>query len=81
MISQLRRLALPAQQFSELADTLRMSDFVKFAKYQPGLTDTEGHFRTIRSAIEELESIVTAEEKAAALKAAATRNELINTAK
>ena len=63
MISQLRRLALPAQQFSELADTLRMSDFLKFAKYQPGLADTEGHFRTIRSAIEELESIVTAEEE------------------
>lgn len=81
MISQLRRLALPAQQFSELADTLRMSDFVKFAKYQPGLADTEGHFRTIRSAIEELESIVTEEEKAAAFKAAATKNELINTTK
>ena len=81
MISQLRRLPLPAQQFSEVADTLRMSDFVKFAKYQPGLADTEGHFRTIRSTVEELESIVTAEEKAAAFKAAATKNELINTTK
>ena len=63
MISQLRRLALPAQQFSELADTLRMSDFVKFAKYQPGPADSEAHFRTIRSAVEEIESIVTAEEE------------------
>jgi len=83
MISQLRRLAFSAQQFSELADTLRMSDFVKFAKYQPGTADTELHFRTIRSAVEELESVVTAEEKAAAFKAAAmtTKDELINTAK
>jgi hypothetical protein len=72
MISQLRQLALPAQQFSELAETLRMSDFVKFAKYQPGLADSEGHFRTIRSAVEELDNLVTAEEKTAALKAAAT---------
>jgi len=72
MISQLRRLALSKQQFSELSDTLRMSDFVKFAKYQPGPADSEGHFRTIRSAIEELDSMATAEEKSAAFKAAAT---------
>ena len=78
MISQLRRLALSAQQFSELADTLRMSDFVKFAKYQPGPADTEGHFRTIRAAVEELESIVMAEEKAAAFKAAATTDQKMN---
>jgi BatD DUF11 like domain len=83
MIVQLRRLALSAQQFSELADTLRMSDFVKFAKYQPGPADAEQHLRTIRAAIEELDSIVTAEEKAAAFNAAATttKDELINTAK
>jgi len=66
MISQLRRQALPAQQFSELADTLRMSDFVKFAKYQPAPADAEGHLRTIRSAVEELDSIITAEEDARA---------------
>ena len=70
IIAQLRRLALPAQQFSELSDTLRMSDFVKFAKYQPGSADAEGHFRTIRSAVEELDSMVAAEERAAALKTA-----------
>jgi hypothetical protein len=83
MIAQLRRLALSAQQFSELADTLRMGDFVKFAKYQPGPADAEAHLRTIRAAIEELNSIVTAEEKAAAFKAAATttKDGLINTTK
>jgi hypothetical protein len=61
MIAQLRRQALPAQQFSELSDTLRMSDFVKFAKYQPAPADAEGHFRTVRSAVEELERIVAEE--------------------
>jgi hypothetical protein len=72
MISQLRRQALPAQQFSELSDTLRMSDFVKFAKYQPEPADAKAHLRTIRSAVEELEGIVAAEERAAALKTAST---------
>jgi BatD DUF11 like domain len=71
MISQLRRQALPAQQFSELSDTLRMSDFVKFAKYQPEPADAKAHLRTIRSAVEELEGIVAAEERAA-LKTAST---------
>ncbi len=72
LISQLRRRTLPAQQFSELSDTLRMSDFVKFAKYQPAPADAESHFRTIRSAVEELDSIAANDERAAALKATAT---------
>jgi hypothetical protein len=76
IIAQLQRQPLPARQFSELAETLRMSDFVKFAKYQPGIADSEGHLATVRSAIRELNDIVESEEKAAALK-----DQTINTTK
>lgn len=62
LIGQLRRLPLAAQQSEELAETLRMSDFVKFAKYHPGLADCEFHFRVIRSAVEEMEKITVAAE-------------------
>jgi hypothetical protein len=66
LIGQLRGLPLTAQQSAELAETLRMSDFVKFAKYQPGLTDCEFHYRVIRSSVQELEKISSATEMAGA---------------
>jgi hypothetical protein len=64
IISELRRSPLPAPSFAELAEALRMSDFVKFAKYQPGLADSELHYRVIRTSIEELNRMAEAEEKA-----------------
>ena len=67
IIAQLKRIPLPAQSFAELAEALRMSDFVKFAKYQPGPADSELHYRVIRSSIEELNRIAEAEEKAQAI--------------
>lgn len=66
LIGQLRRQSLPSQQFSDLSDALRMSDFVKFAKYQPGAADSEFHYGVIRSTIEELNRRLDAEEKAQA---------------
>jgi hypothetical protein len=39
----------------QLTDTLRISDFVKFAKYQPGVSDNEHHYRVVRAAVERLE--------------------------
>jgi len=72
LIGQLRRLTLPGEQFAALSDTLRMSDFVKFAKYQPGLADGEQHHQTIRSVIETLEKMMAAKEAAAASVSAAT---------
>lgn len=55
LIGQLRRSLIPRDQFDSLAETLRMSDFVKFAKYQPGIADSERHYQVIRSSIETLE--------------------------
>jgi hypothetical protein len=66
LIGQIRHLSLPQQQFMDLAETLRISDFVKFAKYQPGLADSDSHYRVIRAAIEELNRQIEANERAQA---------------
>jgi hypothetical protein len=66
LIGQIRQLSLPQQQFEELADALRMSDFVKFAKYQPGPADSDAHYRTIRAGIEELNRKIDADQRAQA---------------
>ncbi len=63
LIAQIRQLSLPQQQFMDLAEALRMGDFVKFAKYQPGLADSEAHYRIIRGAIEELDRKIEADER------------------
>jgi len=55
LITQLRRSTLPPSQFDQLAETLRMSDFVKFAKYQPGITESDQHYQVIRTSILALE--------------------------
>jgi hypothetical protein len=66
LIGQLRRLRLPADIFDGLAEALRMSDFVKFAKYQPGIADSDQHYRAVRAAIEEVEKQTQAAAMAAA---------------
>jgi hypothetical protein len=51
LIMQLSRVAMDRQSFSHLAGVLRMSDFVKFAKYIPGQIDNEKNLEIIRSSI------------------------------
>jgi hypothetical protein len=63
LIVQIRQLSLPQKQFLDVAEALRMGDFVKFAKYQPGLADSESHYVTIREAIEELDRRKEADER------------------
>ena len=57
LIGQLRKLPLGDEAFSRLAHTLRMSDFVKFAKYQPAVSDNEEDYKVIRSSVGELQRI------------------------
>jgi hypothetical protein len=57
LILQLRSLDMSKSQFSQLTETLRMSDFVKFAKYIPGQADNDNSFAVIRSSIEILNEI------------------------
>lgn len=54
LILQLRQLNLSKESFSQLAQALRMSDYVKFAKYQPGAADNEKNYDVIHSAIQTL---------------------------
>ena len=57
LILQLRQLNLSRESFTQLAQALRMSDYVKFAKYQPGAEDNENNYRVIQSAIETLNTV------------------------
>lgn len=59
LILQLRQLNLSKDAFSQLAQALRMSDYVKFAKYQPGSEDNEKNYEIIQSAIQTLNTAVT----------------------
>lgn len=70
LIRELRRLPLEAEQFSALAETLRMSDFVKFAKYEPVAADMEQHHGVVRKAIEVLEATAVSADAARAAGAA-----------
>ena len=62
LIGKLRKLPLPSEEFSPLEEALRMTDFVKFAKYQPGVSDNEYHFGVIRSSVERLHTFQLAKE-------------------
>ncbi len=59
LIIMLRQLNLPAEQFQPLAETLRMSDFVKFAKYMPDESSNEANFSVIASSVGILNQINT----------------------
>ena len=52
LIMQLQKSGISRERFSQLAEALRMSDFVKFAKYIPEQTDNDNSFTVIRSSID-----------------------------
>ena len=60
---QLRALKLPAEEFNQLAQSLRMSDFVKFAKFEPTESDKNGSFKTIKDFIDNIEKVEVQTEK------------------
>lgn len=53
---QIRQLKLPADTFTHLAQALRLSDFVKFAKYDATASEKNESFEMIRQAIDLIES-------------------------
>jgi hypothetical protein len=57
LIMQLRKIDMSREKFSQLTETLRMCDFVKFAKYIPERTDISDSFAVIRSAVDILNEI------------------------
>jgi LPXTG-motif cell wall-anchored protein len=57
LVTQLKGLNLPAEGFNNLSQALRLSDFVKFAKYVPSEDDRAGSLDSIRSSIDEIERL------------------------
>ena len=55
LVQQLRHLNMPKDQFDQLAQGLRLSDFVKFAKYIPSADDDKSVFNVIMKAIQQIE--------------------------
>ncbi|MES1216805.1 MAG: hypothetical protein ABUT20_14915 [Bacteroidota bacterium] len=51
LIVQLKNINLDKEQFSQLSQALRLSDFVKFAKYIPSEEDHVNTFKTIKNSI------------------------------
>ena len=54
LIREMRSLPLDSAEYEQLGETLRLSDFVKFARYQPGSAENERSFRVIKAVIEKL---------------------------
>ncbi|HEX2683479.1 MAG TPA: hypothetical protein VHL77_06085, partial [Ferruginibacter sp.] len=56
LVMQLRQTRLSQPDYTALAQALRMTDFVKFAKYTPSPSDQEEAFGVIRNSISKLEA-------------------------
>jgi LPXTG-motif cell wall-anchored protein len=57
LVKQLRSLNMPKDQLEKLTQSLRLSDFVKFAKYVPTDDDDKNTFTTIGRSIQQIEQI------------------------
>jgi hypothetical protein len=57
LVTQLRELNIPKDLFERLAQSLRISDFVKFAKYVPSADDDKISFATIKESIDLIEHL------------------------
>lgn len=67
LIRQLKQASLSTDLFDQLTRALQMSDFVKFAKYQPPPEENDRNFDIVRAAIQQLhvlqQASVPAEQK------------------
>jgi len=59
LMLQLQRLNLPAADFTRLAQSLRLNDAVKFAKYRPATEENEQAFETIKRSVQQLDTIIS----------------------
>jgi hypothetical protein len=59
LMLQLKQFNLANEEFTSLAQSLRMNDAVKFAKYQPEPEENEASLHTIKKAIEQLDKIIS----------------------
>lgn len=59
LMLQLQQFNLPAADFTQLAQVLRMNDAVKFAKYQPSPQENGQAIETIKQSVQQLDTIIT----------------------
>lgn len=57
LIRELRQLNIPVTSMQQITDALRMSDFVKFAKYQPGSKENQDNYNIIETALKIVNNI------------------------
>lgn len=57
LLVQLKTTGLSEHEFGQIAQALRLSDFVKFAKYEPTDQDRDQSWKAINDAIEQLEKL------------------------
>ncbi|MEP6746407.1 MAG: hypothetical protein ABJB86_01705 [Bacteroidota bacterium] len=58
LMLQIKQFNLPVDDFTILAQTLRMNDAVKFAKYQPVENENQQAIETIKHSVEKLDAII-----------------------
>jgi hypothetical protein len=57
LVVQLKSIPLEKEQFEKLSQSLRLADFVKFAKYAPSVEDDRNTFEIIKKTIGDIEQI------------------------
>jgi hypothetical protein len=55
LVIKLKGLNMPAEQFDDLTQSLRIGDFVKFAKYVPSAEEDKKIFTVIYQSIQQIE--------------------------
>jgi hypothetical protein len=58
LMLQVKKFNMPNEEFTLLAQAMRMGDAVKFAKFLPAAEDNEQSFRDVRKAIEQLDKTI-----------------------
>jgi len=61
LVIQLKSLKMDDNHYSQLAQVLRLGDFVKFAKYQPASDDNKLSYDIIKNAVQAIENMMNAE--------------------
>jgi hypothetical protein len=59
--AQIRKLHLPGNDYRQLLETLQLSDFVKFARYQPSASENLVSYDVVKKSIVSIENLKTEE--------------------
>ncbi len=59
LIMQLSKMNIPKDAFGSLSHSMRITDFVKFAKFRPSEEDNKNNLEIVRKSIKILENSVT----------------------